>query len=176
MEELAQVYSRSLLAAAQERGTEELVGDQLRQFVEALDAGAELRTFFFSPYFSVDELKDGLQRVVTDADPTLLNFLTLLIENRRMPAVARIQERYRVLLDRHLGLLPVEVTSATPLDDRVTGRVAEQIGASTGKRVTLTTKVQPGILGGIVLRVGNSILDASIKGRLDALRRAVAHT
>ena len=76
--------------------------------------------------------------------------------------------------ERQNRLLPVEVTSAIALEEATVARIGEQVGAQTGRRVALTSTVDPDILGGIVLRVGNAILDASIRNRLEQLRRQVA--
>jgi F-type H+-transporting ATPase subunit delta len=174
MEELAQVYARSLFDAAKEHGKLDELREQLSQFVDALEGNRGLRVFFFSPYFSTKEKQDALQRLLVDADPQLVNFLELLIENHRMPVIFRIRRTFEHLWEQENRLLPVEITSAIALDDVTTGSVAQRIGESTGRRVMLTTRVDPSILGGIVVRVGNSILDASIRNRLEQLRKHVA--
>jgi ATP synthase F1 delta subunit len=174
MEEIAQVYARALFEVAREQGKLDVVREQLGQFAGALDGSADLRVFFFSPYFSTEEKKDGLHKAVTDADPAIVNFLETLLERHRMPVVFRIRDEFQRLWDTENRLLPVEVTSAVDLDEATVKSIGERIGEQTGQRVELTSKVDPSILGGIVLRVGNSILDASIKHRLDQLRKHVA--
>jgi ATP synthase F1 delta subunit len=174
MEEIAQVYARALFEVAQEQSKLDLVREQLGQFADALNENADLRVFFFSPYFSTEEKKDGLHKALTDADPAIVNFLETLLERHRMPVIFRIRDEYGRLWDSENKLLPVEVTSAVDLDEATVKSIGERIGEQTGQRVELTSKVDPGILGGIVLRVGNSILDASIKHRLDQLRKHVA--
>jgi ATP synthase F1 delta subunit len=150
------------------------VREQLGQVADALAENDDLRTFFFSPYFSTQEKRDGLARTLTDADPLLTNFLELLIENHRMPVVFRMRRELDRLWERQNRLLAVEVTSAVALEDATVARIGEQVGTQTGRRVQLTSTVDPEILGGIVLRVGNAILDASIRNRLEQLRRQVA--
>jgi F-type H+-transporting ATPase subunit delta len=130
--------------------------------------------FFFSPYFSTQEKQDALHRLLVDADSQLVNFLELLIENHRMPVIFRIRRTFAQLWEQENRQLPVEITSAIELDDATTDSVAQRIGESTGRRVMLTTRVDPSIIGGIVVRVGNSILDASIRNRLEQLRKHVA--
>lgn len=174
MEEIAQVYARALFEVAQEQGKLDLVREQLGQFADALNESADLRVFFFSPYFSTEEKKDGLHRALVDADPAIVNFLETLVERHRMPVAFRIRDEFQRLWDAENRLLPVEVTSAVDLDDATVKSIGERIGEQTGQRVELTSRVDPSILGGIVLRVGNSILDASIKHRLDQLRKHVA--
>jgi ATP synthase F1 delta subunit len=174
VEEIAQVYSRALFEVAQERDTLDEVRAQLGQFADALEADRDLAIFFFSPYFSTEEKKDGLARAVEGADPAVSNFLELLIENHRMPVINRVRRQLDALWEEKHRLLPVEVTSAVELDRAVLDDVGRQIGEGTGRRVELTSHVDPAILGGVVLRVGNSILDASIRNRLEQLRKQVA--
>jgi len=174
MEEIAQVYSRSLFEVAKEHRKLDVVKEQLGQFADALDQNRDLAIFFFSPYFSTEEKKRGLERAVVDAEPIFVNFLELLIENHRMPVIFRARLQYDALWDREHELLPVEVTSAVALDPGIVEELGTRIGQQTGQNVELISKVDPDILGGIVLRVGNSILDASIKNRLNQLRREVA--
>jgi len=174
VEEIAQVYARALFEVAQERGVLDVVREQLGQFVEALDANRELAVFLFSPYFSTEEKKEGLRRAVLDAEPSFMNFLEALLERHRMPAIFRIRARYEELWDEENRLLPVSVTSAIELDEGTVASIGERIGESTGRQVELSSAVDPDILGGIVLRVGNLILDASIRNRLEQLRKQVA--
>lgn len=174
MEEIAQVYSRALFEVAKEQGKLDLVREQLSTFADALNENGDLRVFFFSPYFSTEEKKDGLRKAVEGADPAVLNFLEALLERHRMPAIFRIRAQYNALWEQENQLLPVEVTSAVDLDETTVKSIGERIGEQTGRRVKLTSTVDPDILGGIVLRVGNAILDASIKHRLDQLRKHVA--
>jgi ATP synthase F1 delta subunit len=174
MEELAQVYGRSLFEVAREQGKLDLLREQLGQFADAVKDNRDLELFFFSPYFSTKEKQAGLGKVLDGADERLLSFLSLLIENYRMPVIFRIRREYDRLWERENRLLPVVLTSAVELDEQTTNTLSEQIGERTGRTVTLTTRVEPDILGGIVVQVGNSILDASIRNRLEQLRTQVA--
>jgi len=174
MEELAQVYARSLFEVAREHDKLDLLRDQLAQFADALDKSHELEVFFFSPYFSTVEKQEGLRRMLTDADENLLNFLELLIENHRMPVIFRIRQEFARLWDQENLVLAVEISSAIALDQETTENLGRTIGERAGRKVTLAAHVDPEILGGIVVRVGNSILDASIRNRLEQLRRHVA--
>ena len=174
MEEIATVYARALFEAAQEQGRLDVVREQLGEVADALDSNRDLQVFFFSPYFSTKEKRDGLARTLTDADPLLTNFLELLIEKHRMPVIFRMRRRLDSLWEQENRLLPVHVTSAIALEDEAVAQIGERIGAQTGRRVELTATVDEDILGGIVLRVGNAILDASIRNRLEQLRKQVA--
>jgi F-type H+-transporting ATPase subunit delta len=174
MEEIAQVYARSLFEVAKEQESLDTVRDQLNEFTKAMDENRELQVFFFSPYFSTEEKKDGLKKTVDGAEPIFMNFLEALVERHRMPAIFRIRARYEELWDEENQLLPVQVTSAIELDESIVKNIGDRIGQQTGRKVELSSKVDPDILGGIVLRVGNSVLDASIRNRLNQLRRSVA--
>jgi len=174
MEEIAAVYARSLFEVARDQGKLDDVREQLGAFAEALSETRDLQVFFFSPYFSTSEKEDGLERVVTDADPVIINFLKLLIEKHRMPTLFRIRANYDALWEEENKLLPVHITSAVELDDAIVKQLGERISEQTDRKVDMSADVDPDILGGIVVRVGNSILDASVRNRLEQLRRQVA--
>jgi F-type H+-transporting ATPase subunit delta len=173
MEEIAEVYARSLYQVATERDKLDLVHDELGQFADALAESRELQTFFFSPYFSTEEKKEGLDKAVSGADDAVRNFLRVLLENHRMPVVFRIRRDFDRLWQEANRLLGVQITSAVELDPSVAERIGDEIGRQTGRTVQLTSTVDPDVIGGIVLRVGNSILDASIRTRLENLRKQV---
>jgi ATP synthase F1 delta subunit len=174
MEEIAQVYARSLFEVADEQGKLDEVREQLGEFAEALDSNRELQVFFFSPYFSTEEKVDGLGKVVEGAEDIFVNFLALLLEKHRMPLIYRVRRAYDVLWEQEHKLLNVEITSAVELDRETVEQIGRRVGEQTQRKVELSSTVDPDILGGIVLRVGNSILDASIRNRLEKLRRQVA--
>jgi F-type H+-transporting ATPase subunit delta len=173
MEEIAEVYARALFEVATEQDKRDVVRDELGQFADALGESRELQTFFFSPYFSTEEKKEGLHKAVTDADEAVANFLELLLENHRMPVVFRVRREYDRLWREANRLLPVEITSAVELDPSIAERIGDEIGRQTGRTVELSSTIDPEVIGGIVLRVGNSILDASIRNRLENLRKQV---
>lgn len=174
MEEVAQVYARALFEVASERNELDTVKEQLAQFADALSADHNLAIFFYSPYFSTEEKKQNLSRMVVGAEETIMNFLETLVERHRMPEIFHIRARFEDLWDAEMKLLPVEVTSAVPLDEATIRSIGDRISQQTGNKIQLTTVVDPDLLGGIVLRVGNSILDASVRNRLNELRKQVA--
>jgi ATP synthase F1 delta subunit len=174
MEEIATVYARSLFEVAKEAGRLDDVREQLGQIADAIAEDQGLQVFFFSPYFSPDEKKVGVSKAISDADPIVENFLGLLIENHRTPAIMRIRRSYDALWERENDLLPVQVTSAVELDEDTIRQIGDRIGEQTGRTVQLSSSVEPDLIGGIVVRVGNSIIDASIRNRLELLRKQVA--
>jgi F-type H+-transporting ATPase subunit delta len=174
MEEIAQVYARALFEVATEQDALDTIQEQLDAFADAMNDNRELAVFFFSPYFSVTEKKEGLGRAVTGAHPAFQNFLEALIERHRMPAIFRIRTEFTALYDEAKKLLPVTITSAVALDEETVSGLGRRIGEQIDRQVEVSSAVDPDLLGGIVLRVGNVILDASIKNRLEHLRKQVA--
>jgi len=174
MEELAEVYARALFEAARDDGVLDRVHDELGEFADALDKDRNLQVYFFSPYFSSEEKKDGVRRIVSDADERLVNFLELLAERHRMPALFRIRRTFDAMWAEENKLLPVTVTSAVDLDEGLVNDIGKRIEEQTGREVELSSKVDPGVLGGLQVRVGNMVLDATVRNRLEQLRKQVA--
>src|SRR3712207_2640290 len=112
MEEIATVYARSLFEVAREQGRLDVVREQLGQIADAVAEDRSLSAFFFSPYFSTEEKKDGLRKAVTDADPIVVNFLELLVEKHRMPALFRVRRAFDAMWQEENRRLPVQITSA----------------------------------------------------------------
>jgi len=174
MQDPAHVYAEALFDVAKEKGRLDPIAEGLGQFADALDSGRELQVFFFSPHFSSAEKVEGLGRALSGAEPELVNFLELLIEKGRMPELSRIRREFEVMWKRERRQIDVTVTSAAELDPAVVEKIGEEIERQTGQDVDLASRVDEEILGGIVLQVGNMVLDASIRSRLEKLRQSVA--
>jgi F-type H+-transporting ATPase subunit delta len=174
VEEIAEVYARALFEVARDNDALDRVHDELGEFADALDENRELQVFLFSPYFSSEEKKDGIKRIVTDADERFVNFLQLLAERHRMPALFRIRRSFNSMWAEENKLLPVTVTSAVDLDESLVQDIGKSIEDQTGRRVELSSKVDPDVLGGLQVRVGNMVLDATVRNRLEQLRKQVA--
>jgi F-type H+-transporting ATPase subunit delta len=174
MEEIAQVYARSLFEVANEHDSLDTIHEQLGQFADVLSENRDLQIFFFSPYFSSEEKKQGIRRVIDGGDEHLLNFLELLAEKHRLPVLFRIRRAFHDLWAEENKLLDVEVTSAVKLDPSTVESIRKRIEEQTGRRIQMSEKVDDNLIGGLVLRVGNMVLDASIKNRLERLRKQVA--
>ena len=175
MEEIAEVYARALFEAAKEAGVLDRVHDELGQFADTLDQDRNLQVFFFSPYFSSEEKKQGVaSRSCDDADPRFVNFLELLAERHRMPVHIPDPARVRRALGRG-----EQAAAGERHERRGAGRGARAATSASasrsrpGRRVELSSKVDPDLLGGLVVRVGNMVLDASVRNRLEQLRKQV---
>lgn len=152
----------------------DLIHEQLGSFADAVDENRELQIFFFSPYFSSQEKMEGIARVIEGADERFVRFLELLAERHRMPAVFRIRRAFDALWKEERKMLEVSITSAVDLDADTVQGIGHQIADATGRTVDLTSTVDPEVLGGLVLRVGNVIVDATVRNRLERLRKQVA--
>jgi ATP synthase F1 delta subunit len=139
-----------------------------------LEESRELRVFFFSPYFASHEKKDGIQRVLEGADERFVRFLELLAERHRLPVIFRIRRVYDEMWAEENRVLEASITSAVELDEKIVKQIGKRIEEETGRSVELTSHVDPDVLGGLVIRVGNTIMDASVRRRLERLRRQVA--
>jgi F-type H+-transporting ATPase subunit delta len=173
MEEIARVYAEALFDVAKEKDKLDRIHDELDQFAEAMKENRDLQVFFFSPYFSTAEKRDGIERAVTDADPEFVNFLELLAEKHRMPLIFRIQRQFEERWKEENHMLDVIVTSAVELDPEIVKKIGAEIEKQTDRSVELRSTVDENLLGGIVLQVGNMVLDASIRNRLEKLRRNI---
>jgi len=174
MPEAARVYAEALFEVAREKGKLDAIGADLVQFADAVESDRDLQVFFFSPHFSSAEKVEVLGRAVSGADPELVNFLELLVEKGRMTEIFRMRREFEQLWKKENKRIDVTVTSAVELDPSVVSKVGEEIERQTGQRVELASRVDGEILGGIVLQVGNMVLDASIRSRLEKLRKSVA--
>lgn len=174
MQEIADVYARSLFEVAREGGVLDRVRDELGEFVDELDRNRELQIFLFSPYFSSEEKKLGIAKLVSGAEERFMRFLELLAERHRMPVVFRVRRAFDALWARENKQLSAAVTSAVELDPATLAAIGERIEQQTGRRVELAAEVDPDLLGGLIVRVGNMVLDASVRNRLERLRKTVA--
>lgn len=174
MAEAARVYAEALFEAGKDKGKLDSLQSQLAQFTDVVDRNRDLQVFLFSPYLSSADKSEGLGRAISGAEPELLNFLELLVEKHRMPEIFRIRREFDELWKKENRRLDVTVISAVELDQAVVDKIGQEVERQTGEAVELSSRVDDGILGGIVLQVGNMVLDASIRSRLEKLRKTVA--
>jgi F-type H+-transporting ATPase subunit delta len=178
VKEIAEVYARALFEVADDHDVLDRVHGELVEFAGALEDedNRDLRLFFFSPYFSSEEKKNGVTKIVSGADERFVNFLELLAERHRMPALPRIKREFDALWSEEHKLLSVSVTAAVELDEELVRSIGERIEEQTGRKVELSSQTDPDVLGGLVVRVGNMVLDASVRNRLEQIRKKVART
>ena len=164
-------YARALFEAAKEEGRLETVHEQLTDFVATAHQVHELQSVLESPELDSRAKVALLDQVLGDADEILRNFVRLLAEKGRSGEIDEIAREFEALMAREQGILDVELTTAVELSDQEARDVIDQIEKASGRKVEATQRVDPDLIGGLVLQVGSMRLDASVRGRLDRLRQ-----
>lgn len=172
---VARRYATALLDLAEEQGSVAEVETALNAFEKLLQDSADLRRLVTSPVFSADEQLKALSAVLDKAGQTGLaaSFLKLAARNRRLFAVPGMIQAFRADLARRRGEVPAEVASAAPLSDTQLSALAEALDAATGKKVVISSKVDPSLIGGLVVKVGSRMIDTSLKTKLNSLKFAM---
>jgi len=164
------MYARSLFQAAREAGRLDAVHQQLGDFAAAIGDVPELRRVLENPELDPAEKAGVLGEILGDADELIRNFVLLVAEKGRAGELEEIYRELEELVAAEQKRLTVELTTAYELSDEEAASILEKIEQSSGRSVEATRRVDPRLIGGIVLQVGSHRLDASIKGRLDRLR------
>jgi F-type H+-transporting ATPase subunit delta len=164
-------YANALFEAAQEKGRLETVGDELRAFAEAVEQVPQLRELLVNPQLDSRAKVEALAALLVDADELVRNFLLLIAEKGRANQLTEIVREFDALVAAEEGILDVELTTAVELSDDDATKLLGQIEQVSGRRLRATREVDPKLIGGFVLRAGSHRADASIRGRLEGLRR-----
>jgi F-type H+-transporting ATPase subunit delta len=170
------MYARALFEAAQERNRLEPVQQDLAEFVRAVREIPELRALLRDPQLDPRAKISALREILADADELIRNFVLVLTERGRATELDEIQRDFDRLVGDATGRLSLELATAVELSDDEAGRIVGQIEQASGRTVDATRRVDPDLLGGVVLQVGSLRLDASLRGRLERLRRELAPT
>jgi F-type H+-transporting ATPase subunit delta len=165
------LYAQALYDAAHAQGSVAVVRDELAQLASALEATPELAAFLANPQLDPTSKADVLAEISAGADPLVRNFLQLVASKGRAGQLASIAEEFEALADRAAGRVAVELTTAHELTDDDAASIVRQIEQTSGSTVDVTRSVDPSLIGGIVLQAGSLRVDASVRGRLERLRR-----
>jgi F-type H+-transporting ATPase subunit delta len=165
-------YARALFSIGVDRGSFEQLGQELAAFAALWSGSAELRQALANPVFKASEKRNVLAGLLPRVTPSadVQKFLLLLLERRRLAGIANIARAYREMADQHTGRVRAHVTSAQPLAPAELERVRASLARRTGKQVLVEATVDPALIGGLVARVGDLVLDGSVRTQLDALR------
>jgi len=170
------MYARALFEAALERDRLEQVQQELSEFVQAVREVPELRALLRDPQLDPRAKISALKEILAGADELVRNFILLLTERGRAAELEETQQEFERLVDAETGRLSLELATAVELSEEEAGKIVEQIEQASGRTVDATRRVDPDLLGGVVLQVGSLRLDASLRGRLERLRRELAPT
>ena len=172
---VARTYARALFEAAKDAGRIDEVRDQLTTFVEAVDEVPELRSLIRNPELDPLTKAAALDAVLEGADELIRNFVRVVTRKGRAAQLDEIAREYEVLVAAEEQILSVELTTAYELSDDEAEAIVKQIEEASGQRVEAARTVDPGLIGGLVLKAGSLEVDSSVRGRLDRLRRDLAH-
>ncbi len=164
------VYAEALLEAAGGKGRLAEVREELAAFAAAVAESRELRDLLRNPQVAAHVKQDALRAALADADELVRNFLLLVTEKRRIAEIEEIQEEFERLIAREARVLGLELTTAVELSDEEAERLVTQIEKASGRTVVATRKVDPGLIGGLILQAGSRRVDASVRGRFQRLR------
>jgi len=168
-------YAAALFDLANEENAVAAVEKDLSSFDALLDMSADLKAMVRSPVISREEQAKALAAVLAKAGigGTTANFLRLIAKNGRLFAVSDMTKAYKALAARARGEVGAEVTSAQPLDEAQVAELKATLKASVGKDVQLSTRVDPSLLGGLVVKIGSRMIDSSLRTKLAGLRVAL---
>ncbi len=169
--EIAEPYAQALLSVAQSSNELDRISNDVRALVQLLKDSPELSDFIANPVIKEGAKKEVLNRAIgSEAHPYLLNFLMLLVDKRRIAFLQPIGEQYLNLVRTLTNTVLAEVSSATELNDSQRQTVIEKVKALTSAQVVeLNTSVNPDLIGGVIIKVGSQVFDASIRGQLQRI-------
>jgi F-type H+-transporting ATPase subunit delta len=167
---VARTYAKALFDAAKEQGRVDEVRAELQELVTALDDVPELGAFLRNPQLDPPAKAEALAAVMEGADELVRNFLRVVAEKGRAALIDEIAREYEELVAAEEQILKVELTTAFELSDKEATSIVEQIEKASGRQVEATRSIDPGLVGGLVLKAGSLEVDSSVRGRLDRLR------
>ena len=167
------MYARALFQAAQEQGRVEAVQGDLGAFADAVEGSPELAAFLSNPQVDPAAKAGVLGELSEGADELVRNFLHLIAAKGRAGQVAGIRDEFQALVDRAQGRIAVELTTAFELSDEEAAAIVSQIEQASGQSVEAVRKVDPALIGGMVLQAGSLRVDASVRGRIERLRQGL---
>ncbi len=172
MTAVSKKYAKALLSVGQEDGNYEKYATELQEFSQFYFKNEELRKVVINPVYAMEERKGVLDKVLDQAGSSdiIRNFLTVLLQKKRIEYVDRIAEQYRNLADEASNIARATVVTSGKLKEESMSRIKRTLEDRTSKKIKIHVEEDSSIIGGIIIKVGNTILDGSIKGQLEKLR------
>jgi F-type H+-transporting ATPase subunit delta len=168
-------YAVALFELAGESGKSDAVATDLERFAALIEGSGDLKRLVGSPVFTVDQQKAAIAVILEKAGISgiVANFIQLVIQKRRLFALTAMIRAYQALLAEKKGIVPAEVTVAEPMPDHLLADLKAALAKTAGSEVSLAVKLNPDIIGGMVVKLGHRMIDASLKTKLNALRVAM---
>jgi len=172
---VAKRYAKALLDIGREDGNYKQYGEELKQFADFCVSNKEFLTILSSPVFSLDERMKILNEILdkTEFSEIVKNFLRVLLERKRINKVIEIAEYYSILMDEILGIARAKIITARPISKKTFNRLLKALEKFTSKKVEAETEIDKSIIGGVIVKIGNLILDGSITAQLEGLKESI---
>lgn len=170
-ESVNKVYSEAMFSLADETNKQAVFDKELREIAEVFETNPELYKLFLSPAITIEEKLGVAEQIFKGTDETVLDFMCVLIQNRRTNYIKSIAEDFHTMYNRECGIIDVKVISAQPLNDQQKKKVIETMTKKTGKTIVLSEETAPSIIGGMIIEYNNMRIDGSIKNRLKQFER-----
>ena len=173
--EIVEPYAEALMSLAKEKNITDAIGDNIRSLKALFNESEDLTTLLASPLVGAEDKKEVIKKVAGgQIDSFLLNFLLLLVDRQRINVVEAVFDKYLENLRKLNNIVLAEVTSAVEIGEGDIGKLIDKVKALTGANgVEIETNVDPDIIGGVIIKVGSQIFDASIKGQLRRISRSM---
>jgi F-type H+-transporting ATPase subunit delta len=175
-ETVARRYSSALADVVLQRGEAREVQQELVVWADLLGSNANLREVFANPTIALDQKRRVLKRLIEIAKPrpTTVNFLKVLLQNQRLIELDQINKRFAAVLDDRAGVVAAQVTTARPVDSGTQQSLQTKLRNLTGKSVRIEFGTDPGMIGGLVTRIGSTIYDGSVRNQLEQIKEKMA--
>ncbi|ABQ04091.1 ATP synthase F1 subunit delta [Flavobacterium johnsoniae] len=168
-------YAKAILDLANSKGVAEAVNNDMKSIASAIETNTELSTFIQNPTTTVEVKESALLEVFADVNGVTKGLFHLLFENKRFEILDAIAVEYNKLFDESNGVEVAKVTTAIPMDAALEAKVLAKVATLSDKKITIENVVDPSIIGGFILRIGDNQYNASVANRLQVLKRELSN-
>ncbi len=167
-------YAKAILETAQSKGVAESVNDDMALIASTFGSNAELRDFIQNPVISADKKGNAFAEIFADVNPVTRSMFQLLLANNRFEIVDQVAVQYNRLFNENSGVEVAKVTTAIPMDSAMESKVRAKVSTFSDKKINIVNIIDPSIIGGFILRIGDQQYNASVSNRLQTLKREFA--
>ncbi|MDX6181005.1 ATP synthase F1 subunit delta [Flavobacterium sp. Fl-77] len=168
-------YAKAILDLANSKGVAEAVNNDMKAIASTIESNLELSTFIQNPTTKVEVKESALLEVFADVNGVTKGLFHLLFENKRFEILEAIALEYKKLFDESNGVEVAKVTTAIPMDAALEAKVLAKVATLSDKKITIENIVDPSIIGGFILRIGDQQYNASVANRLQVLKRELSN-
>ena len=168
-------YAKAILEIAQSKGVAPAVSMDMKTIASTIKENQELSNFILNPTLKVEQKENALLEVFATSDAVTKMLFHLLFENKRFEILEGVAQEYSKLYDESIGVQVAQVTTAFPMDEALKATVLAKITSLSDKKITIVSIVDPAIIGGFILRIGDQQYNASVANRLQVLKRELSN-